>query len=185
MEYAEIIKHLEPQFEKVMIQLDEELAKICTSRPSTSLLEDIKVESYGKKVPLKSLAMLSLTKEHEVIIKPWDKSYIASIEKAVQDSVLGFSPIIEEDRIRVSFPSLTEERKKQYIVLLSQKAEAAKQNVRDARNKGTRSIEKCFSKKEIGEDDKFGALDKLQEMVDEYNEKIEEKREKKKEQIMR
>jgi cell division ATPase FtsA len=110
---------------------------------------------------------------------------VMSIEKAVQSSALGFSPIVEEDRIRVSFPSLTEERKKQYIALLSKKAEIAKQDVRDMRNKGTRSIEKLFSKKKIGEDDKFRALDKLQEMVDGYNEKIEERRSKKEDLIMR
>jgi len=185
MEYTEVVKNLEPKFEKVIDQFDEELAEIYTSRPSTIILEDIKVEVYGKKVPLKGLAMLSLTKEQEVIIKPWDKSYIASIEKAVQNSALGFSPITEEDRIRVLFPSFTEDRKKQYIILLAQKAEIAKQNIREVRNNGTRSIEKSFSKKEIGEDDKFKILDELQDMVKDYNEKIEERHKKKKELIMR
>jgi len=185
MEQTEVIKNLEPKFEKVIEDLDEELTEIYTARPSTTILEDIKVEVYGKKVPLKGLAMLSLTKEQEVIIKPWDKSYISSIEKAVRDSVLGFSPITEEGRIRVLFPSFTEDRKKQYIILLGQKAEIAKQNIREVRNNGTRNIEKSFSKKEIGKDDKFKILDELQDMVKAYNEKIEERHEKKRELIMR
>ncbi len=183
MHWRDVIKDLKPEFKEVISDFKKEIAKLRTSRPSTSLVEDLEVESYGKKVPLKSLGMIDITKDREIIVKPWDKSYMESIEKAIHNSSLGLSPITGEEVIRIPFPALTQERREKYLRLLSEKQEKAKKKIRDVRNKGTRRIENAFSKSEIGEDEKFRGLEKLQEVVDDVNAKLTEIKSKKAEII--
>lgn len=183
MSYEPILKKAKRDLEKVVVGFTDELGKMRTSRPSTSLVEDIKADCFGKKMPIKSLGLISLTKEREIIIKPWDSSYLESIEKAIHASDLGLSPIVNDDKIRIPFPSLSQERREKYIKILAGKSEEAKNRVRDVRNKSKKKIESVFSKGGMGEDAKFRGLDKLQELVDETNDKIEEIREEKKKRI--
>ncbi len=184
MGFKEIIEETEPKLKNILSDLGQELAKIRTHRPSTELIEDLKVDCFGKKVPLKSLGMISLGQEKEIMIKPWDPSYLESIEKAIYNSSLDLTPITGEDVIRIPFPSLTEERREKYIKIISGQTEEARQRMRDVRNSSKKKIEKEFSKGEMGEDDKYRGFDKLQKKFEEYLEKIEEMK-KKKEKLIR
>lgn len=183
MDWRSFLKQKEKDFQEILRGFKEELSEIRTSRPSTKLVEDLEVQCFGKKVPLKSLGMISLSKEREIIIEPFDRSYLEGIEKAIHESDLGLSPIVTEEMVRVPFPSLTSERREKYLRLLAGKKEEARQRIREVRNKVRKSIDKAESKGEMGEDDKFRAREKLQEMVDDYNEKVEEMAEKKAELI--
>ena len=184
MDYQEIIKKIKPELDKVANYLKGELANIRTSRPSASLLEGIEVELFGKKMPLKSLGLITMSGPQEVVIQPWDISYIPAIEKAISDSPLQVSPVTEKERIRVSFPPLSKEVRESVVRVLSQKTEDARQTVRRWRNEAWKDIQDGFSKGEITEDNKYRGKDKLQEVIDEYNEKIEEMAENKKKEIM-
>ncbi|MBL7156144.1 MAG: ribosome recycling factor [Candidatus Pacebacteria bacterium] len=184
MEYQEIIKNIKPEFEKVTSDLKEELLQIRTSRPSANLVEGIQVECFGKKMPLKSLAMITMSGARDVVIQPWDVSYIEEIEKALKRSVLELSPINEKERLRITFPPLSEELRKRFIRLLSEKGEEARKNVRYSRQKAWKQIQDGFADSEISQDDKFRGKDKLQELVDEYQKKIEEMVDAKKKDIM-
>jgi len=183
MTYEEIIKKIKPDLEKTIAYFQDELAKIRTSRPSPSLLEDIEVEIFGKKFSLKSLGLISMAENQDIIIQPWDGSYLEPIEKAVSSSPLELSVIAEKERIRVRFPPLSEDVRKNLTRILSQKAEDARQTVRHWRTDAWREIQDKFREGELTEDEKYKGKDKLQELIDEYNKKIEEMVEKKKKEI--
>lgn len=183
MDYKEIIKKIRPELEKVVQFLEGELAKIRTNRAAPSLVEDIQVECFGQKFPLKQLGAISSSGPRQISIQPWDKSYVESIEKALEKSAIGASPVVDKDIIRLNFPPLTEEFRKDLARLLSEKKEQAGKTIRRWREEAWKEIQDKTREGEIREDDKFRAKDELQELVDEYNEKSEALVEKKKKEI--
>jgi len=174
MEYKEIINKVKPEMEKVVSFLERELAKIRTGRASASLVEDIVVDCFGQKFPLKQLASISSPEPKQIIIQPWDKSYIEGIEKAISRSSLGSAPIVDKDIIRISLPPLSEEYRKTLARILSEKQEEARKTIRHWRGEAWEQVQNETKTGEIREDDKFRAKDELQKIVDEYNKKIED-----------
>ncbi len=183
MTYQEIINKIKPEMDKAINFLGGEMAKIRTSRATPSLVEDIVVECFGQKFPLKQLAAISCPQPRQIIVQPWDKSYLEFIEKALSRTALGITPIVDKDLIRVSLPSLTEEYRKNLLRILSEKQEDAKKTVRRWREEAWKEIQEGFKNGKIREDDKFRAKDELQDLIDEYNEKIEQAGENKKKEI--
>lgn len=184
MDYKEIIKKIRPEMDRVVGFLEREMAKIRTGRASPSLVEDIVVECFGQKFSLKQLAALSSPSPRNIVIQPWDKSYIEPIEKAVSQSSLGASPIVDKEVIRISLPPLSEDYRKNLIRILLEKQEEAKKTIRHWRGEAWDEIQKRVQEGEIREDDKFRAKDELQDLVDEYNEKIDGLGERKKKEIL-
>jgi len=182
--YQEIIEKIRPELDKVIIFLERELVKIRIGRPSISLVEDIKVECFGQKIPLKQLGAISSSDSRQILIQPWDNSYIEPIVKAISQANLGVNPIVDKDLIRISFPPLSEEYRKDILKLLAQKKEDTRQTIRHWRKVAWDEIQDKFQEGEISEDDKYRGKDKLQELIDEYNGKVEELIEKKKKEIM-
>ena len=182
--YEEIINKIKPELGKAIFELKEELLQIRSSRPSPALLENIQVDCFGKKMPLKSWGLITAFGARDILIQPWDISYIEPILKAIFNSPLNLSPVNEKERIRVTFPPLSEELRKNFVRLLSEKGEESRKKVRHWREKAWRQIQDGFSEGEITEDGKYRGKDKLQELVDEYNEKIKEMVERKKKEIM-
>lgn len=183
MSYKEIIQKIKPELEKVISFLENELAKIRTGRASPSLVEDLIVECFGGKFPLRQLAAISSPEPKQIVIQPWDKSYIGPIEKAISNSNLGLSPIVDKDLIRISLPPLSEEYRKDLLRFLSEKQEEARKTIRRWREKAWDEIQEKAKEGEIREDDKFRSKDELQKLVDEYHKKIEEIGERKKKEI--
>lgn len=183
MPYKESINKIKPELEKVLEFLRGELAKIRGGKASISLVEDVMVDCFGQKMPLKSLASVTLQGSRQIIIQPWDKSYLESIEKAIHRSNSGLSPITDKDSVRINFPSLTEEFREDLLKIISDKKEEARKTIRKWRDEAWKEIQDKFKEGEIGEDDKFRAKDDLQKLVDEYNDKIEEITEKKNREI--
>ena len=163
---------------------NKELSKIRTTRLSPSLVEDIVVECFGEKFPLKQLAAISSLEPRQIVIQPWDKSYVEPIEKALSSSGMGGAPIVDKDLIRVSFPPLSEEYRKNLVRFLSGKQEEVKKTIRRWREEAWEEIQEKTKNGEIREDDKFRAKEELQDLVEEYNKKIEDSGEKKKREIM-
>jgi ribosome recycling factor len=184
MSYKEIIEKIKPELEKAINFLERELVKIRTSRASSALVEDIEVECFGQKFPLKQLALISIPQSRQILIQPWDKSYIEGIVKALENSALGVSPVVDQNFIRLNLPPLSEEFRKMLLKTLSEKKEAAKKTIRHWRNEAWDEIQEKFKEGKIREDDKFKAKDELQDLVDEYNEKIEELVKKKEKEII-
>ena len=184
MEYKEIIEKIRPELEKVIRFLEGEVAKIRTGRASPALVEDIQVDCFGQKLPLKQLAAISCPEPKQILIQPWDKSYIEGIEKALSQSSIGASPIVDKEVIRINLPALTEEFRKNLLRVIAEKQEEVRKTIRRWREEAWKEIQEGFKEGKIREDDKFRAKDELQELIDEYNKKIEDLGEKKKREIM-
>lgn len=181
--HREIIDKIKPELDKVIKFLEGELAKIRTSRATPSLVEDIVVDCFGQKLPLKQLAAISTPETKQILIQPWDKSYIEGIVAALEKSTVGAAPIVDKDTVRITLPPLTEDYRKNLLRLLSEKQEQARQTIRRWREEAWRQIQDGFKESKIREDDKFKAKDELQELVDDYNKKIDDLGEKKKKEI--
>jgi ribosome recycling factor len=182
--YKDIIDKIKPELDKAIVFLDKELQKIRTERASSSLVENIEVDCFGQKFPLKQLATISIPKPREIVIQPWDKSYIEGIVKALErNSSIGTAPAVDKDVIRLNLPSISEEFRKDLMRFTSEKQELVRKTVRRWRDKAWGEIQEAEREKKISEDDKFKGKDDLQELVDEYNEKIEKLVEAKKKEI--
>jgi len=182
-DYKDIIKKIRPELDKVIVFLERELAKVRTGRASISLVEDIVVDCFGSKLPLKQLAAISNPEPKQIVIQPWDKSYVESIERAISSSSIGAAPIVDKDVIRITFPSMSDEYRKELLRILSEKQEEARKTIRHWRGEAWEEVQEKTKQGEIREDDKFKAKDDLQKLVDEYSKKIDDLGERKKKEI--
>lgn len=182
--YDESISTKKAEMEKALEHLSFELGKLRTGRATPSLVEDIKVDYYGSKSPLKQIANINVPEPRQITIQPWDRGAITAIEAAIRESDLGLNPINDGILIRLIIPALTEERRRDLVKVLNAKIEEARISIRNTREDIWKDIQEMEKNGDIGEDDKFRAKDKLQAVVDEFNKRIEEVREKKEKEIM-
>lgn len=183
MEYKEIIKRSKPEMDKAIAYFERELAKIHTGRASASIVEDLVVDCFGQKMPLKQLAMISVPEPRLIVIQPWDKSYFEGIQSAISQSQLGLSPIADQSVIRIAMPDLTSDYRQNLAKVISRTEEESRQAIRRLRDQAWSEIQKREREGEIREDDKFKAKDELQELIDDYTKRIEESGERKKKEI--
>lgn len=175
---------MKEKFEKITAHLRMILGEIRTGRATPALVENIFVESYGSEMPLKSVASISIPEARQILIKPWDKSMIQPIQKAIQTSNIGLSPIVDQGSIRLSIPPLTEERRKDLVKTMKQRLEEARIAVRKVREDEMKSIDHRHKEGEISESEKFRLRDDAQKTVDEYNKKIDTLGQEKEKEIM-
>lgn len=180
----DLIKQHKTDFEKAIQFYNEELGKLRTGRASVGLVDGIMVDYYGSKSPLKQLASVTVPEARLIVITPWSRDSLVNIEKAIRDSQLNLNPANDGQVIRLNLPPLTEERRKELVKVLNQKAEDARVAVRRIREEIWDELQALEKSGQIGEDDKFTGKDKLQKVVDEYNGQIEELRRKKEVEIM-
>ena len=171
-------------FEKALTHLLDEYSRLQVGRANPSLVEGISVEVYGAAQPLKNLANISVPESKTLQIQPWDKSVVSAIEKAIQNSDLGLNPINNGNAILLNIPPLTEERRKELVKIVHQLAEEAKISIRNARQTAHSKFKSMHQAKEITEDDATGAEKKLQEKVDDYNQKVTDSAKAKEEAVM-
>lgn len=160
-------------FQAILDFYKQDIASIRTGRATPALVEDISVDAYGQKMTIKELASISVPEPRTVVIQPWDKGVLEAIGTGIQKSSLGLAPIADGDLIRLNIPSLTEERRKEFIKLLKSKTEDARIKIRRARE----DMHKGFG--DMSKDEEFRAKEDLQKTVDEYNHKIGELEKKK------
>lgn len=184
MSYKDFIDKVKPEFDKTYKFLEGELAKIRTSRASPALVEDIQVNAFGSMFPIKQLGAISTPSNNQIVIQPWDISYIEPIEKAIQQSGLGMSCAVDKNVIRLNLPMLTEEYRLSLGKTLNEKAEQAKQVMRRQREDTWNKIQQAQKDKLISEDDKFRGKDELQKVVDDFQERIKTLVEKKKNELV-
>lgn len=182
--YKQIVDGKKNDLEKAVEHLIVEIGQIRTGRANPALVENIMVDYYGTKTPLKQVASINVPESKLLVIQPWDKDSLVNIESAIRDSDLGFNPNNDGQVIRINIPSLTEERRKELVKVLNQRTEEGKISVRNVREEAWKEIQEQEKEGKISEDDKFSGKDYLQKVIDEYNKKIEEIREKKEKEII-
>jgi len=161
----ETLEELRSAIGKAHEALKRELMKIRTGRAHPSLLDSIRVDAYGSPTPLSQMASVTIADARMLLIKPWDKSQIKAIEKAIVTSSLGLTPQNDGDIIRLPLPALSEERRKEMVKLAKRAGEETKVVVRKARHDAKELIESMVDDKEIGEDVGTRALKDVEDIV--------------------
>ncbi|MEM7107321.1 MAG: ribosome recycling factor [Bacteroidota bacterium] len=169
--------------EKALKHLGGELIKIRAGKASPNMLDSIMVDYYGSPTPLNQTASITTPDARTLMIKPWEKSLIQEIEKAIMNSDLGLNPQNDGEQVIVNIPMLTEERRQELVKQVRHEGELGKISVRNAR-KETNDGLKQLQKDGASEDDIKRAEDQVQALTDEYSKKIDETLDKKEDEIM-
>jgi ribosome recycling factor len=164
----ELIKTLRANLEKTAESLKKEFQRVRTGRANLALLDPVRVEYYGAKLPLNQVAVVSLseTDPRLIMVKPWEKSMLAEIEKAIHIADLGLTPQNDGEKIRLSLPPLSEERRRELVKQCHKMAEGAKVAVRNHRRDANEAVKKMEKNKELTEDERKKALDRIQKETD-------------------
>ncbi|MFI6793592.1 ribosome recycling factor [Nonomuraea sp. NPDC050383] len=170
----ETLLEAEEKMDKAVSVAKEDFAAIRTGRVTPSMFNKISAEYYGSPTPIQQLASFHVPEARMVIIQPYDKGSMAAIEKAIRDSDLGVNPSNDGQLIRVSFPELSEERRKEYIKVARNKGEHAKVSVRNIRRSAKETLDKMIKDGEAGEDEIRRAEKELDDVTQKHVAKIDE-----------
>ncbi|MCD6270472.1 ribosome recycling factor [bacterium] len=181
--YKEIVANAKEELNQALASFKEEVSKIRSGRVSAAFVEDIKVDCFGSIMPIKQLGAVSVVSNREIEIQLWDKSYLDSTVKAIEEENLGFGVRTESNNIYLSAPPLSEETRKNLIAVLAKKKEEFFQEIRRIRDKAWKEIQNKFREGEIREDDKYRGRDDLDKAASECKEKMEEAVKNKEEEI--
>jgi ribosome recycling factor len=180
----EIENNAKSRMDKVIVDLQHEMAHIRTGRASVSLLDGVKLDYYGTPTPINQVGTLHVPEPFMITIQPWDTSQIGAIEKAIRNSDLGLNPGNDGKIIRVPIPQLTEERRKEFVKKLHHVAEEHRVGLRNIRRDANEQVKKLLKDKLISEDDDRRAHDEIQKLTDGYMQKLEQAAKAKEKDIM-
>jgi ribosome recycling factor len=166
-------KSMEEKMKSSLKVFRADLATIRTGHATPALIEHIKVEYAGVPTPLNQIAGISAPEAGLLVIQPWDKSSISSIEKAIQKSELGLNPSNDGNIIRIGIPPLSEERRQELIKIVHKRAEERRIAVRNIRHEAMNELKKLEKDKEISQDDHKRAQDQMQKITDAFMAEIE------------
>lgn len=172
MNINEIKEKARDKMKKSVDAVRNEIVRIRTGKATSVLLEGIKVECYGSKVPLKQIANIGVPEARLLLIQPWDKNLLSEIEKAIFQSDLGLTPNNDGKVIRLPIPPLTEERRKELVKLVKKLGEDGKIAIRNVRRECNDELKKGEKSGGFSEDETQRGMKKTQDITDEYIEKI-------------
>jgi len=175
---------MEESMEKAVQHLQKEFRMTRTGRATPALVENVRVNAYGSEMPLKQCGTISVPEARQLVVKPFDPSILKEIEKALLASDLGVTPQNDGKLIRLSFPPLTEERRKKLAQEIKAKGEEAKVTIRNARRDGLKAVDDLLKKKLVTEDDQKKVKEDVQELVKGYERKVDDEVEKKTKEVM-
>lgn len=179
-----VLTNAEGKMTKSVNALANEYSSIRAGRANPAVLDKVLVEYYGAPTPVTQLAAVSVPEARTLLIQPWDKTALKGIEKAIQTSDIGINPQNDGSTVRLVFPPLTEERRRELVKGVYKYAEEAKVAVRSIRRDAMDKLKELKKKAEITEDDQKGLEKKLQELTDKYCKEIDELSAKKDKEIM-
>ena len=177
-------KPYEAKMEKTLKNLETELQSVRAGRANPHVLDKVTVEYYGSPTPINGVASITVPEARMIQIQPWDKKLIKSIVKAIQKSDIGINPSDDGSVIRLVFPELTEERRKQLVKDVKKLGEQAKVACRNIRRDGNDAFKKLKKKSEVSEDEIADAEEALQKVTDKFIKKVDEAVEKKTKELM-
>lgn len=180
----EVLKNAESKMEKTLSHLQSDYAAIRAGRANPAVLDKITIDYYGAPTAINAIAAISVTEARTLTIQPWDASILRGIEKAILTSDIGINPQNDGKIIRLVFPPLTEDRRKEIVKDISKMAEDAKVAVRAIRRDAIEKFKAMKKSNELTEDDLKQAEKKVQDTTDKYIKNIESVSEKKQKEIM-
>ena len=171
---ADIISGAEQKMAKAIDYAKEEFAAIRTGRAHPAMFSKLTADYYGSSTPIQQLASFQVPEARMILITPYDKSAMSGVEKAIRDSDLGVNPTDDGNVIRVTFPELTEDRRKEYIRLARNKAEEARVSIRGVRRGAKDDIDKLVKDSEVGEDEAARAEKQLDSVTKKHTDQVDE-----------
>ncbi len=179
----ERLQEYEEKMKKTIVNLDNELAGIRAGRANPNILNKVMVDYYGTPTPLQQVANISVPEARVIQIQPWEKKMVKEIERAINTSDIGINPTNDGATVRLIFPELTEDRRKELVKDVRKKGEEAKVAIRNIRRDGNEAFKKLKGT-DISEDSIKDLEDELQHLTDEYVKKVDEAVETKSEEVM-
>jgi ribosome recycling factor len=170
----DVYQEAEHKMDRSLAALRKDLARIRTGRASLALLEGVSVDYYGTATPLNQLATLAVPESRLMTIQPWDKSQIGPIEKAIQRSDLGLTPVNDGKLIRLAIPPLTAERRQNLVKQVKKMGEESKVALRNVRREGNEWLKELEKSKEISEDDLRRGQEYVQKITDRFISQVDE-----------
>src|SRR4029077_5501833 len=180
----ELEANAKTKMDKVLADLQHDMAGVRTGRASVSLLDNVRADYYGTPTPLNQLATLHVPEPSLITVQPWDVSQIGVIEKAIRASDLGLNPSNDGKLIRVPIPPLTEERRKELVKKLHHLAEDHRVAMRNVRRDANENVKKLLKDKVISEDEERRAHDEIQKLTDAQIQKLDQAVKAKEKEIM-
>lgn len=178
------IREAQDQMERALEAMRREFATVRTGKASPAILDAVRVDAYGSKMPLNQLATVSVPEPRLLIVQPWDKSTMTAVEKAIRSAELGLNPANDGSVIRVPIPPLNEERRREMVRLLHKLGEEGRIAVRHARQEANKEVKHRQQEHEISEDDAHRQLDEVQKLTDDYIARIDQLLKAKEEEVM-
>lgn len=170
----EVLREIEEKMKKSVAALEKELGGLRAGRATPALLEKITVEYYGVPSPIHQIASVSVPEPRTLVIQPWDKSLIKHIEKAIQKSDLGITPMSDGIVVRLTIPPLTQERRNELVKVARKKAEEGRVAVRNLRRDGNDMVKALEKDGEISEDQAKKGQEDVQKLTDRYIKEVDE-----------
>lgn len=174
----------ERRMQKSLDAIVADLKGIRSGKATPALLDSVRVDAYGQKMPLNQVASVSVPDPKSLVVQPWDKSIIGDIVKAIQTAELGFNPQAEGNIVRIPVPPLSEERRRDLVKLCKKLAEDGRVAVRNIRRDANDQLKKAEKDKDISEDELHKGVDNVQKATDNYIRQIDELVEAKEDEIM-
>jgi ribosome recycling factor len=179
-----VVKDMEVRMKAAVEVVGREFAGIRTGRASTGLLDAIRVDYYGNPTPVSQMASVAVPDARTLVIQPWEAAQLKAIEKAIQQSDLGLNPQNDGKVIRLTMPTLTEERRKQLAKSVGKVAEEGRVAVRNVRREANDRLKAMAKDKRISEDDERRGHEQIQKLTDQYIAKVDEVLKKKEQEIL-
>jgi len=158
--------------EKAVEAVRREFTSVRTGKASPALLDTIRVDAYGSKMPINQVASVNAPEPRLLMVQPWDKNLVPVVEKAIRSAELGLNPASDGSVIRVPIPALNEERRREMVRLVHKIAEEGRIAIRHVRQEANKQIRSLEQEHELGEDDARRQVDEVQKITDEYIAKI-------------
>ena len=175
----------EQKMQSTLQSLTQDLSTIRTGRAHVSMLDLIRAEVYGQKMPLNQLATISTPESQLVTVQVWDANNVKFVEKAIRESDLNVNPSVDGQIVRVPVPKLSEERRKELIKIVKNQSEKIKISIRNIRREGMDSLKEFLKNKEITEDDNKKISDELQKITDKFIQEVDKKITDKEQEILK
>jgi ribosome recycling factor len=170
----DVLNDLKSNMDGTLDSLKRELAKRRTGRANVAILDGIRVDYYGTKSPLNQVASVQVPDPRLITIKPWEKSMVSVIEKAIQQSNIGLTPSSDGELIRIPIPPLTEQRRKDLVKDIKRVGEESKVALRNQRRDANEMLKDFEKEREISEDELRKGLEKVQEVTDDFVNQVDE-----------
>lgn len=168
------IATLKEKMNKTAEAFKKEIAGIRAGRAHASLLDGVRVDSYGALMPISQVGTISIPEPRLISIQVWDRSMVKNVEKAILEADLGLNPVSDGQLVRVPLPNLSEERRKELVKLAGKFAEASRVSVRNIRREGIDELRKLKKETHISEDDEHRLTNDVQKITDEFIKKIDD-----------